>query len=81
MSQHLRIKCVSHILIKVLSEPEGLASENHIANPSKLTEKCFLDSRNLFSNQENNRIISRNKKNKRTEKNFLVLSARKFDLN
>ena len=25
----------------------------YTANPSKLTEKCFLDLRNLFSNQEN----------------------------
>ena len=35
------------------------------ANASKLTEKYF----------------SQNKKNKLTEKNFLVLSAKKFDLN
>ena len=27
------------------------------ANPSKFTEKCFLDLRNLFSNQENIRIF------------------------
>ena len=51
------------------------------ANTSKLTENYFLDLRNLFSNQENMRIFSQNKKNKLTAKNFLVPSARKFDLN
>ena len=47
------------------------AANNFYTNASKLTEKYFLDLRNLFSNQEN----------RLTEKNFLVPSARKFDLN
>ena len=51
------------------------------ANPSKLIEKYFLDLRNLFSNQENIRLFSQNKKNEHTEKNFLVPSARNFDSN
>ena len=51
------------------------------ANSSKLTEKHFLDLRNLFLNQENITVFSQNKKNKLTKKNFLVPSARKFDLN
>ena len=51
------------------------------ANASKLIEKHFLDLRNMFSNQENIRIFSQNKKNELAKKNFLVPSARKFDLN
>ena len=34
----------------------------------------------MFSNQENIEIFSENKKNKLSEKSFLVPSARKFDL-
>ena len=34
----------------------------------------------MFSNQENIKMFSQNKKNKLAEKNFLVPSARKFDL-
>ena len=43
----------------------------HTANPSKLNEKCFLDLRNMFSNQEDIRIFF--SQNKPTEKNFLAL--------
>ena len=53
---------------------------NKYANPSKLIQKNFLDLRNVFSNQENIRIFFSKQKNKLTEKNFLVPSARKFDL-
>ena len=51
------------------------------ANASKLTEKHFLDLRNMFSNQENIEYFSQNKKNKLAKKNFLISSARKIDLN
>ena len=34
-----------------------LPKPDHTANPSKLIEKNFLDLRNMFTNQENNRIF------------------------
>ena len=43
------------------------------ANPLKLIEKNFLDLRNMFSNQENIRRFSQNKKNK-LRKIFLYIS-------
>ena len=59
-----------------------LVIRSYTPNASKLIEKHFLDLRNLFSNQENIKdIFSQNKKNKPTEKHFLVPSTRKFDLN
>ena len=51
------------------------------ANTLTLIEKYFLNLRNMFPNQENIGYFSQNKENKLTEKNFLVPSARKFDLN
>ena len=46
------------------------------ANSSKFIERYFLDSRNIFLNQENIREFFSNKKIHLAEKNFIVLSVR-----
>ena len=50
------------------------------ANPSKLIEKCFLDLRNIFSNQENIRKFFPKQEIYLAKKNFLVPSVRMFIL-
>ena len=51
------------------------------ANPSKLIEKNFLDSRNMLSNQENFiEFIFLKARKMNSMKKFLIPSARKFDL-
>ena len=52
----------------------------YTANIFKLTEKYFLDLRNMFLNQENIRTFSQNKKIYLAQTNFPVPSIRKFIL-
>ena len=47
----------------------------------KTIEKNFLDLRNMHQIKKALKYFSQNKKNKLTEKKFLVPSTRKFDLN
>ena len=53
----------------------------HTANASKLIEKYFLVGEMRSQIKKILKFFSQNKKNKLTEKNFLVPSARKSDLN
>ena len=50
------------------------------ANPSKPNEKCFLDLRNIFSNQENIRKFFSKQEVYLAKKTFLVPSIRMFIL-
>ena len=64
------------VTMKSLTAAHSLST----ANASKLIEKCFLDLRNIFSNQENIRKFFSKKKIYLAKKNFLVPSTRKFIL-
>ena len=69
-------------LVSKLSEfrTNNMHKFTNTANALELIEKYFLDLRNTFLNQENIRNFSQNRKIHLAEKNFLVLSVRKFIL-